>query len=120
MIKGRRYYTHQQGRNGNSGFNCWSATLFILGVEESLRWVWGHEMQEFLDKNTVEVSEDELQMGDILVMHQYGFIKHTALYVQPNVFFHKRGTNSSESTTLEGVCKTYRNMTITYRRVKHE
>lgn len=112
---------HEEGKQGNGGFNCYGAMLYALGKSEVLDWVCGDSITEFIDNNTVVVDEADIKKGDILVLYGYEedclgnvleededpCIIHTALYIERNLLFHKKGMEESEYTTKEGVYEIY-------------
>lgn len=118
LNKSRMYYAHKKGKNGTSGFNCWGATLFVLGVNDRLEWTRDYVMERFLKHDTEEVKdENDLQMGDILVMREFGRLEHTAVYLRKDTYFHKRGHFCSEITSLQGIQDTYDLDELEYRRM---
>ena len=108
---------HFEGRNCRSHFNCWNATLFVLGKTGELYWSDVYEIEKFIYSETYEVSN--LRIGDILVLYGYlddydlseeenqDRILHTAVYTGKNKWFHKQGANKSEFVTEEEVKDIY-------------
>lgn len=92
----------------DSRFNCWGATLYGLGIINNLEWVLQHDMENFLEEDTMLINENELQRGDILALYnEYGGIEHTALYIGKGVFWHKIGNQKSEFASKNKVIMTY-------------
>lgn len=88
-------------------FNCWGATLFVLGVKTRLYWEDELAMDRWLEENTKELYRPR-KKGDILVVKDlFGILKHTAVYMGDGKYFHKRGGGIAEVTNLEGVRKVY-------------
>lgn len=110
---------YEVGRNGNCKFNCWNATLFVLGKTNDLYWSDVDEIEKFLFGDTSVVANAE--KGDILVLYGYvnsfltgddnneDRILHTAIYTGNNKWFHKRGENQSEFVTEEEIADIYDN-----------
>ena len=98
---------NEKGKDGNSSFNCWGATLFILGAVIELFWATRKEITKFINEKTKLIEED-IKSGDILVLFQKnGKIIHTAVYITEEKLFHKRGNKEAEFTDEEGVKKVY-------------
>ena len=87
-------------------FNCWGATMFVLGGADRLNWLSGWRMQQWLDQNTREIYRPR-KPGDIVAVHAWG-LEHTAVYIGNSKYFHKQGGNVSEITDLAGIRRTYR------------
>ena len=120
LNKQRVYYSNRKGRFPTWGFNCWGATMFVLNVTARLRWVYEWNMREFLEEET-EAVVDKIQAGDILVMWSGFNLWHTAVYIGNHKFFHKKGSNCAEITTLDGVKREYPEADrIEYRRMSAE
>lgn len=103
---------HETGREGTSQFNCWNATLYVLGQVDYLEWADYDEIHDFIEYQTKEVPREQAQVGDIFVLYQYGRIHHTAVFVEVGEFeelFHKVGGLFSEFTDEEGVKEQYWN-----------
>lgn len=104
---------HATGRYGCASFNCWGATLYALGEINNLQWISDWDMLEFLGNNTEIINENKLKKGDILVL--YGIeedeeeitLIHTAIYINKDFFWHKRGENQSEFATLQTILEIY-------------
>lgn len=111
---------HEQGKEGNGNFNCWNATLFVLGKTDELYWSDNYEIADFINGQTVKVDVPEL--GDILVLYNFPplwfaeeeevdpdelRIAHTAVYTGTDKWFHKRGENCSEFVTEVQVKEIY-------------
>lgn len=96
---------NEQGQVWNGSFNCWGATLYILGKVQILEWINRKTIEKFLKKSTYKVKE--AKKGDILVLYAFDKIIHTAIYIENNKLFHKRGGNVSEFTTVSGVKDCY-------------
>lgn len=103
--KRRFYYANIKGKGGHYGFNCWGATLFVLGQAKRLEWVTCGTMDRFLENKTKPVAIWEI--GDILVIRDGRWLEHTAVYIGGGLYFHKRGPNTSEVTDIKGVRKIY-------------
>lgn len=117
MNNNRLYYSNQRGKYGTTRFNCWGATAFILGIEYRLRWLQEFEMNEILKENTVIISDDKKQRGDILTIYNSWSLEHTAIYLGRGKYFHKKGGNNSEITDINGVYAIYGKHRVEYRRV---
>ena len=118
LVKNRLYYANSRGKNGTTDFNCWGATLFVLGMTHRLDWIERYEMEELLDDNAHNIKADERTRGDILALWVDGCLIHTAVYMGRNKFFHKRGMNNSEITKLDGILAIYNEFTgLTYMRL---
>lgn len=101
------YSNANSGRGQRSWFNCWGATLYALGAIKSLEWISGTQMEQWLESNTRPIGKPR-QPGDIVVFKMYGrWLEHTAVYLGHGMYFHKRGANNAQITTLAGVRRTY-------------
>lgn len=104
------------------GFNCWGATLFILGLVEKPKWVNGVDMLEFLSNETVEIQESELKEGDIVALYcepdaftpeenrdiETGLsLSHTAVYIESNFYWHKKGSNEFTKDLINDIIDIY-------------
>lgn len=98
---------HENGQRGNSSFNCWGATLFVLGVIKDLYWADNEEIADFVDEHTYKVNKPK--SGDLLILRytEGGRIMHSGLYIDSSTIFHKRGANQSEYTNIDGVLDIY-------------
>ena len=94
------------GSNGDSSFNCWGGTLFVLDKSEILDWVCCEDMAEFLDENTFIV--ENRKSGDILALYCYDRLVHTAVFIDENTLWHKKGCNRSEYASEEEVKECYK------------
>jgi hypothetical protein len=103
-------------------FNCWGATLFILGLIEKPYWVSGLDMLEFLSNNTIEIQESELREGDIVALYAPPdcftpddnlnddtglYLSHTAVYIESNNYWHKKGSNEFTQDLINDIIDTY-------------
>jgi NlpC/P60 family len=109
MINNNRlYYANRKGKRGGYGFNCWGATLFTIGAIDKLEWLECDEITEFIENETISISESALQRGDILVLiDRWDEIMHTAIYLGRGKYFHKSGSNHSEITDLRSILHVY-------------
>ena len=100
---------HKEGIEGEIDFNCWGATLFVLGIVEELYWVENSEIEEFIDNETEEVDKKDIRAGDVLVLYYGGSsrISHTAIFISKIKLFHKPGNGNSEFTSEKGVRELY-------------
>jgi len=101
---------HRKGENGGGDFNCWGATLFVLGVNDELYWADNDEITQFIEEETEEVKDKKnIQEGDILILYypQSTRISHSAVYISKRKLFHKVGGNESEFTSKAGVRRRY-------------
>lgn len=105
LNKNRVYHANRKGKHGGSGFNCWGATLFVLGHADTLLWQNCTYMTRWLEDETVEI-EEATKPGDIIAVWSY-CLEHTAVYIGHGRYFHKRGSNEAEILTLEGVKDIY-------------
>lgn len=103
----RVYHANNRGKHSTYDFNCWGATLYVLGDRDRLKWVDHREMDEFLVEETEPIYRPA-KKGDILTVSVWGRLTHTAVYMGNGRYFHKRGSNSAEITNLAGVRKIYR------------
>lgn len=118
MNNNRLYYSNNRGKRVTWGFNCWGATAFVLNLVDRLQWLQDWQMEDILHDYTKVVNENEIKRGDILVMcYMSGTLKHTAVYLGRGKYFHKRGSNFSEITDMNGICRVYSDENIEYRRV---
>lgn len=112
-----------EGRYGNSNFNCWGATLYLLTKTQKLRWIERQKMQRFLEERTITV-RGKRQVGDIVVLYYAPswlpdgerVLTHTAVYVGNDEYIHKKGGNISEITDIRGIKKSYRYINVVERR----
>ena len=94
----------------------------MLGLDDNLEWYNGDDMTKLLWEKTVEVSKRSILRGDILVIYErpeYSvgyYLKHTAVYLGRERYFHKKGSDNSEITTLDNVFKIYGKSKVEYRR----
>jgi len=103
---------HLKGRDGTSLFNCWGATLYVLGAVDELYWADDNDIQDFIQHETEEIPREQVQVGDVFVLYRYGNIHHTAVFTEVGEFeelFHKVGGLFSEFTDEEGVKEQYWN-----------
>ena len=101
---------YKQGQNLNDryDFNCWGATLFVLGRVDDLHWAENEEMADFIENETEPTKPTEyIEVGDILVLFENERILHTAVYLSEDKLFHKVGGKHSEFTDFEGVTDEY-------------
>ena len=57
-----------QAEKDEWSFNCWGATMYVLEQKKELRWVNRDSIEEFLNEKTKIVQENDLKIGDILVL----------------------------------------------------
>ncbi len=90
-----------------SGPNCWNATQIFHDESVEQRYTDESEMLMWLQENTTEISEDDIQFGDILVMHGHPIfgdeLVHTAVYLGNGLYFHKGGFDKNKP--YEIVCR---------------
>lgn len=100
-------------------YNCWGATQYVLGKRKKYGWVGEQVMRRWLNTKTIEVSEKEPQIGDILVIEcsYYGWLIHTAVYVGNNKWVNKHGKFDLAFETKEQILKEYG--TTRYAREEH-
>lgn len=129
------YYANYRGKTLTSYFNCWGATMYVLGHEKRLTWIDQGTMIEWLDENTKHhcspscrchlrseeefyTLPDNIQPGDILTMWKGDDLVHTAVYIGRGKFFHKRGESTSEITEISWILWIYGGCThLVYRRL---
>lgn len=104
----RMYHANQRGKGGSPDFNCWGATLFVLGHAKRLNWKECQLMTSWLENNTKKIKQVS-EPGDILAIwsHWSERLEHTAVYIGRDRWFHKRGMNKAEITTLREIKKIY-------------
>lgn len=121
---------HREGKKGNCGFNCFGASLFVLGRVAKLYWVDCPEITEFINNNTFQINE--VQRGDLLIMYAEDYcddytddqndegliIIHTAVYMGNEEWFHKEGVSRSSFGTQDDVLDSYCYDECEYKRVK--
>jgi hypothetical protein len=115
--KRRVKIANEKGNSSNSWFNCWGATLYVLNAIDKLDWVDNEDIVEFIENETKAIKEEEISVGDILVLYgtRYGVgvhgIIHTAVCTSVDEndceLFHKKGGGQAEFTNLEGVRTSY-------------
>lgn len=112
-------HAHSISKSNNFDFNCWGTTLYILGETDYLDWVYSEDMIDFLESKTNNISNEDLQIGDILALYSEDYLIHTAVYLGKGLYFHKMGASNSEFTQLENILNTYPEYeTIEYYRLK--
>ena len=106
----RVYHANSRAKYPTGAFNCWGATLFVLGEIDRLRWVELTEMSSWIRERTKEVEQEEIMIGDVVVLtydDSLYDLEHTATYIGNGKFFHKKGSNYGEITDLDGVYESY-------------
>ena len=116
-IKRRVALAHADANRNHAWFNCWGATLYILGGHRRRVWFEVQEMQHWLDMNTEQIHGPR-KVGDIVCVHTYE-LQHTAVYLGKGKYFHKMGSNRAEVTDLAGIRNEYSGR-YTWRRVKEQ
>lgn len=111
---------HNEGKTGNGGFNCWNATLFVLGKTDELYWSDNFEIADFINEETFTIPSPS--KWDILVLYDFPSsywaeeqgidpeilrICHTAVYIGNGQWFHKRGESQSEFATENEIKEIY-------------
>ena len=111
-------------RRSISSYNCWGFTAVMVGWETRLHWIHEDVMTDLLLRNSVTISESDVQNGDILVYSHKSDkldLSHTAIMVDKDkrIFIHKPGGGPLE---LQDICGTLGNITYDgfyeYRRPK--
>ena len=130
-VNGRRVgRAIREWKNAKGWYNCWGATLFILEKTDELYWVENCEIKDFIDNETEEKGDWDIEVGDILVLwgerswcedneDSFGII-HTAVFLTPTKLFHKVGGEQAEFATEDEVLGIYNEHTdyTIHRRVK--
>ena len=89
-------------------FNCWGFTAWYMQWEPCAIWLRGSTMERHLRKNTVPISREEVQAGDIAVFYEGDYFSHTAIILPGgDVICHKPGCNELCIDTVENASKTY-------------
>lgn len=101
------------------GTNCWNATKHYFEPTTRIEHTHQFEMVEWLQRNTQDISERDVQIGDIAVyvngdlndsngMPGPGLV-HTAVVIAPSLkMFHKRGVSGNyEIVSCDEVNATY-------------
>lgn len=101
------------GNGSTSDYNCWGATMFLVGAKDNLAWVEQIEIGEWLVDNTQPVKRTDIRAGDILALFDRSDEKermslvHTAVCVGNGKFLHKLGQQRATLDTQRGVIKHY-------------
>jgi hypothetical protein len=75
-------------------FNCWGFTAYYCGWVDDVYWMENDDMEYFLSKNTIPVSEGEVRAGDIAVFrfNTSKILTHTAIILSnTGLILHKSG-----------------------------
>lgn len=70
--------------------NCWNATKLFFG-HGNVEFTSPLDMEEWLKTNTAPNETKSYTFGTILVFRRDEELLHTAVYVAPNLLWHKRG-----------------------------
>lgn len=83
---------HVRGLLGTTqrGPNCWNATALYFGWEKEVKWTNAKDLLKFIDKHTVEVEKCD-DPDTIMLFFQRGQLIHSAIFIAPNMLFHKYG-----------------------------
>lgn len=98
-------YANNRYKHPRAYYNCWGATLFVLGHARILQWIECGVMRRWLEENTEPIHRPR-KPGDIVAVYGWG-LEHTAVYLGNGKYFHKMGSNRAEITDLAGVRKIY-------------
>ena len=105
LIKSRVDRANIKGALPTIDFNCWGATLFVLGQSDTLEWVDSWHMINWLCRETKPIKK-ATSLGDILVISDHS-LEHTATYIGRGLWFHKRGSNKAEILSMAEVLEIY-------------
>ena len=72
-------------------YNCHGFTCYTLGLNDRLEWIEPIDVNDFLKDNTVEVSEKEVKMGDIVLFGSRSVPNHTAILISEDKAIQKLG-----------------------------
>lgn len=110
---------NKHAKLGDKRFNCWGATLYALNFIDYLEWIDRGQMQDFLNKQTYGICENQIEEGDILVLYdEFEDLIHTAVYIGNKMFWHKLGDMEAEEEYLQDILDTYHEYNcIEYRRL---
>jgi hypothetical protein len=77
----------------HDGANCWNASCMYHDDTIPVGYMEQDDMEKWLKVNAFQVSANESEKGDILVLRKGGDLVHTAVLVDRNekLFFHKGG-----------------------------
>ncbi len=93
-------------KNSPRRFNCWGATLFLIESTKRLEWVEREDMEDFLEYECEEISEEQCP-GDILALYFFGELIHTAIVSPNGLFLHKCGGLEFEEVPKSVVLRKY-------------
>lgn len=72
------------------GPNCWNATSVYFGWEKEVKYTDDSTLLAYIDKHTVEVSKCD-DKDTIMLFFKGRELIHSAVFVAPNMLFHKYG-----------------------------
>lgn len=103
------------GSTFTQDYNCWGATMFVLGAKDHLTWVDNPEISDWLMANCEPVKRP--QIGDVLGLFykddakKIARLMHTAVYIGNGRYLHKLGQQKAVVEPLAKVIAHYRNVT---------
>lgn len=99
------------GNTFTQDYNCWGATMFVLGAKDHLTWVDNPEISDWLMANCKPVKRP--QIGDVLGLFyrnesdKTAFLVHTAVYIGDGRYLHKLGQQKAVVEPLSKVVRHY-------------
>lgn len=103
------------GNTSTQDYNCWGATMFVLGAKDHLTWVDNPEISDWLMANCEPVKKPEV--GDVLGLFfkddakKVARLMHTAVYIGNGRYLHKLGQQKAVIEPLSKVIRHYADVT---------